>query len=193
VFASGLVWTVSMNLYPWFLAYFHGAVSTGVWAACVGVASIGNPAIMGLQNLVGPKISHVHAAAGPKALRRLVLRITAAVALPVSLLCLALILWGGRLIVLLYGRQYAGNGLVVTVLALNLIVNATAFAFSRALFAIERADLDFLLNFAALFMMVALGFWLVRAYGPVGAAFGLLSANFVTSAVRAAVSIRVLS
>jgi O-antigen/teichoic acid export membrane protein len=190
VFASGLVWAVSMNLYPWFLAAFHGTASTGVWAACLGVVSVGNPALLGIQNLVGPKISHTYAAAGPKALRRLVLRITAAISLPVSLLCLALIVWGGRLTALMYGRQYAGNGLVVAILSLNLFVNAAAFSFSRALFAIERADLDFLVNFAALFMMVTLGFWLVRAFGPLGAAIGLVAANLVTSAVRAGVFLR---
>ena len=56
--------------------------------------------------------------------------------------------------------------------------------------AIERADLDFLVNFAALFVMVTLGFWLVRAFGPLGAAIGLLGANLATSAVRAGVFLR---
>jgi O-antigen/teichoic acid export membrane protein len=190
VFASGLVWAVSMNLYPWFLAFFHGTASAGVWAACLGVVSVGNPALLAVQNLVGPKIAHVYAAGGPRALRRLVLKITAAISLPILLLCLVLIVWGGRLITLLYGRQYDGNNLAVAILAVNLLVTAAAFSFSRALFAIERADLDFLVNFAALFIMVALGFWLVRAYGTAGAALGLLAANFVTSAVRAGVFLR---
>jgi Na+-driven multidrug efflux pump len=65
-----------------------------------------------------------------------------------------------------------------------------AFPFSRALFAVERADLDFLVNFAALFVMVTMGFWLVRAFGPLGAAIGFLGANFVTSAVRAGAFLR---
>ena len=107
-----------------------------------------------------------------------------------SLLCLVLIVWGGRLIALLYGRQYAGNNLVVAILAVNVLVFAASFTFSRALMAIERADLDFLANFAALFVMVALGFWLVRAFGPLGAAIGFLAANFVTSAVRAGIFLR---
>jgi len=119
-----------------------------------------------------------------------VLKITAAISLPVSLLCLALIFWGGRLMTLLYGRQYAGNGLVVAILAVNLLVGAAAFPFSRALFAIERADLEFLVNFAALFMMITLGLWLVRTFGPLGAAIGFLGANFVTSTVRAGVFLR---
>lgn len=184
IFASGLVWAVSMNLYPWFLAFFHGTASAGVWSACLGVVSVGNPALMGLQNLVGPKISHRYAAEGCRGLRQFVIKITVLIALSMSFLCLVLIFWGGRLITLLYGRQYAGNNLVVAVLALNLLVTATAFSFSRALFAMERAEMDFLVNFAALFMMFIMGLWFVRALGPLGAAFGLLGASFVASTVR---------
>jgi O-antigen/teichoic acid export membrane protein len=190
VFASGLVWALAMNLYPWFLAYFHGTASTGVWAACLGVVSVGNPALLGIHNFVGPKIAHVYAESGPKALRRFVLKITAAIFFPVSLLCLVLMVWGGRIIALIYGRQYAGNNLVVAVLAVNVLVFAASFTFSRALMVIERADLDFLANSAALFVMVVLGFWLVRSFGTLGAAIGFLAANFVTSVVRAGIFLR---
>lgn len=190
VFASGLVWAVSMNLYPWLLAAFHGVASTGVWAACLGVVSVGNPVLLGIQNLVGPKIAHEYAAKGPRALRRLVLKITAVVATPTSLLCLVMFIWGDRLLTLLYGRQYAGNSSIVAILALNVIVTAVAFSFSRALFAIDQAHVDFLVNFTALFIMITLGLWLVRAFGPLGAALGLLGANIVTSAIRAGAFLR---
>jgi len=193
VFASGLIWALSMNLYPWFLAYFHGIASTGVWAACFGVVCVGNPALMGIQNFLGPKISHVCAENGPKALRSFVLKTSAVLAVPVGLLCLGLIIWGGRLVALLYGRQYAGNGLLVAILSLNLLIFATTFSFSRALMAIERADLDFLVNFVALAMMVVLGIWLVRSFGTLGAGIAFLAANFATSAVRAAVFLRLPS
>jgi O-antigen/teichoic acid export membrane protein len=190
VFASGLVVAVSMNLYPWFLAYFHGTASTGVWAACLGVVSVGNPAILGIQNLVGPKIAHVYAAAGPMALRRLVFKITAVIALPVSLLCVVMFFWGGRLVTLLYGRQYGGNGLVVTIMAFNVLVLAAAFPFTRALYAVERADLDFLGNLVAVFIMVTVGLWLVRVLGPLGAVLGFLGASLVTSAAKAGAFLR---
>jgi O-antigen/teichoic acid export membrane protein len=191
VFASGLVWALGMNLYPWFLAEFHGTASTGIWAACLGVSSVGNPALLGIQNLVGPKIAHEYAAAGPAALRGLVLKVTAAISLPVSLLCLALILCGGRLISLLYGSQYAGNSGVIAILALSVLISAPAFCFSRALYACERADLDLLGNLAALFVMLTLGVWLVRAFGPLGAAFGLLGGNIATSALKAGTYLRI--
>jgi O-antigen/teichoic acid export membrane protein len=190
VFASGLVWAISMNLYPWLLASFRGVASTGVWAACLGAVAVGGPVMVGIQNLAGPKIAHVYAAEGYRALHRLVLKIAVAVAIPLSLLCLVMFVWGGHLVALMYGRQYGGNRLVVAILALNLLVGALGFPFSRALFAIDRARVDFLVNFTALFIMVTLGLWLVRTFGPIGAAFGLLGANLVTSGVRAGAFLR---
>lgn len=187
VFASGLLWTASTNLYPWLLAFFHGAAAAGTFAACMGVVSASNPVLLGIQNLVGPKIAHEYAHDGPIALRRLVLRISGIIALPLSLLTLVLIIWGDRFVGMLYGHQYMGNMAVVAVLACNLLVTAIAFAFSRALFAVERADLDFRLNFAAIAIMATLGLWLVRSYGPLGAAVGMLTAIVVTSVVRVAV------
>ena len=114
-------------------------------------------------------------------------------ALPASVLCLALIVWGGRLVTLLYGRQYAGDNLVVAILALIILVAVPSFSFSRALFAIERADLDFRVSLAALFVMVTTGFWLVRAFGVLGAACGLLATNFIVAAVRAGAFLRLSS
>ena len=113
------------------------------------------------------------------------LKISAVLAIPVYLLAIVLMLWGDCFIALLYGSRYSGNGLVVGILAMNLLVTAVGFSFLRALFAIERADLDFALNLAAIFIMFTLGLWLVRTYGPLGAASGLLGANIVTSIVRA--------
>jgi O-antigen/teichoic acid export membrane protein len=98
---------------------------------------------------------------------------------------LAMIFRGGRVVTLLYGHQYAGNGLVVAILAFNLAVSAVAFSFSRALLAIERADVDFLVSFVALFIMLTLGLWLVRSFGIPGAALGMLIANTAASGVRA--------
>jgi O-antigen/teichoic acid export membrane protein len=187
VFASGLVATCGLNLYPWLLAFYHGTAAAGVFAACMGVVSASNPALLGIQNFLGPKIAHEFAAHGQDALRRMVLRTSAWLAVPFSVLTLLLILWGDRLIALLYGNRYAGNSRVITILALNLIVTAVGFSFSRALFAVERADLDFLLNLATLAIMFTLGLWLVRAYGPLGVAIGLLVANFTAAIVRAGI------
>jgi O-antigen/teichoic acid export membrane protein len=190
VFASGLAWAVSVNLYPWLLTAYHSVASAGIWAACLGVVSVGNPVLLGIQNIIGPKIAHEYAAKGPRALNRLVLKMTAVTAIPMALLCIVMFIWGGTLLNHLYGPAYAGNGLIVSLLSLNVLVTAVAFSLSRVLFAIDKARVDFLVNFTALFVMATFGLWLVRAFGPLGAALGLLGANLSTSVVRAVAVLR---
>jgi O-antigen/teichoic acid export membrane protein len=193
VFASGLLWTASTNLYPWLLAFFHGAAAAGVFAACLGVVSASNPVLLGIQNFLGPKIAHVFATRGRMGLRKFVLKVSGSMAIPVALLTLVLITWGDRIIGLLYGSRYTGNGRVVAILACNLLLSAVVFSFSRALFAIERADLDFALNFAAIFIMLTLGLWLVKTHGPLGAALGLIIAGGVTSILRVGAFLKLTS
>jgi O-antigen/teichoic acid export membrane protein len=190
VFASGLLWAACTNLYPWLLAIFRGTASAGEFAACAAVVSAGNPALLGLQNFVGPRIAHEYVAGGPHALRRLTLRISAFTAIPMLVLAIILIVWGDGFVGMLYGHQYAGNRLTISVLACNLPMTAMAFSFSRALFAIERADLDFQLNLIAGLTMATVGIWLVRAYGPLGGAIATVVATLVPSIARVIVFLR---
>jgi len=184
VFASGLLWALSMNLYPWILTAFHDTASTGVWAACFGIAAIGNPLLVGISNFLGPKIAHSYAEGGAMGLRRFVFKASAVFSLLITPFCVALLVFGGSLVVIIYGDKYAGNGLVVSILALNLLVSTVAFSFSRALFVMERADVDFAVGFVSLFVLLTFGLWMVKSFGPLGVACGLLAGNTASSAVR---------
>jgi len=184
VFASGILWAVSMNLYPWFLTVFHGTASAGEWGACLGVLGLVNVPLAGIQNFIGPKISNVYAKNGVIELRSFTFKISMLVGSIMSALCCVLYLFGDPLMVFLYGAKYTGNGTVVFVLALSLVAASLAFAFSRGLFALERADIDFKVNFVPLLILFTFGIWVVRSHGPLGAAYGLLLANLAAAAVR---------
>jgi O-antigen/teichoic acid export membrane protein len=56
----------SMQLYPWFLAGFHGTEVTGVFSACMGTILLVNPFVIGMGNYLGPRIVHAHALEGAK-------------------------------------------------------------------------------------------------------------------------------
>jgi O-antigen/teichoic acid export membrane protein len=190
VLASGLLSTLSVNLYPWLLAALRDVQSAGIYAACLGAVSAGNPIMLGLQNLIGPRIAHQSAAHGVESLKRLVLKSTLGSAAPMALFAVVTFRWGGVLLERLYGHQYAGNGIVVSILSVNIVVQAAAFPISRALYAIERADIDFAVNLIAVLIMLTAGLWLVRTYGPPGAAYGMLGANLATSLVRAVIFVK---
>ena len=185
VFASGLLWTLSMSLYPWFLAVFHGTESAGVWAACVGIVAICNPLLIGATNFLGPRIAHSFAQGGRPALWRYAVRASLVFSVLVIPLCLILLVFGDSLMARLYGAKYAGNGSVVSVLAVDVLVSAAGFTFSRSLFAMGRARVEFMANLAALFVLLAAGIWLVKAWGPLGAACGILIADIAAQVPKA--------
>ncbi len=186
IFASGIVWTISVSIYPWFLTAFHGAASAGVWAACLGVVALANVPLMGMQNFLGPKTANIYAQGGAAALYRFVFKSSLLLLIGMAVLCGALLTSGDFLLGLFYGGKYVGNGLIVGILALGLVAGSSAFSFSRALFVVERADMDFKVNFVCLFILLTLGIWLVRTFGPIGAACSFLLSNTAATGVRCA-------
>jgi O-antigen/teichoic acid export membrane protein len=184
ILVSGAVWTLLMNTYPWILNALHGAAATAVWGACLGVTASSNPLLQGMLNYMGPKLANSYADGGHDGLRRAMGKCNAmmgAVLLPVSVV---LVLCGGMLVKVLYGHKYAGNGIVVAVLALGTVANAAAFSYSRALFALDRADVDFAINVAALVLSIGCGVPLVKWLGPLGAAYTLTAVNMGGAASR---------
>ena len=181
--ASQVIWMSAMSLYPWLLAAFQGVQANAVWAACQSVLMIGNLVSVAAQNLLGPKMVHVLSQGGITEMRSMIFKSAMFMMFIMSLLSLAFILFGNRLVVLLFGSRYGGYGLVVSVLALNLAVTSLTYPFSRGLFVLERADLDFRINLAVVLSLIP-GVWLVRTFGLPGAAFGLLAANALSVLLR---------
>jgi O-antigen/teichoic acid export membrane protein len=186
VVASAVLWGVSMNFYPWLINYYQGPEQAGVWGAAFTLVSLGNVFMMGVHNFLGPKIASVYATSGAPALRRYVFEANAALAVPMLGLCAVLYIAGEWMLGLVYGEAFAAGAPVMTVLAINLTLLALAFVFSRGLFAIERADLDFQVNFIPLVLLFAAGIPLVREYGIKGAAWALCLANGVALCCRMA-------
>jgi len=185
VFASGALWTVSMNVYPWLLASFHGAAAAGVWGACLGTVALANPALAGIQNYLGPKISVTLVEYGVGTLRRLAIRMNVIVMALMTVFSLGMFFWGGRLVVFMYGAKYSGAGMVVSILAVGTAFSTGGFIFSRTLFAMNRADIDFYVNFSALIVLMAAGIPMVFAWGPLGAALGMVCAHLISTGLRA--------
>ena len=117
VLASGTLWTLGMHFYPWVLAYFHGAEAAGIRGACVGVTAIASVPMLGIQNVLGPE-DHAVAGAGrsggsPEDRQTFAVRFPMLMVLPFLVLVVA----GGRLVTLLYGAPYGGDGLEVALIA----------------------------------------------------------------------------
>jgi O-antigen/teichoic acid export membrane protein len=184
VFASGCLYSASVDIYPWLLAISYGTSAAGIWGVCRSTVALANPVLFGYQNYIGPKIAHSYVQAKGLPLLTSIRRDCLIVCLLLAPVVPFLFLFGDRFVAVLYGRSYAGNGAVISVLACGLLLSAATFSLSRGLFVLERASADFAVNSMALFVALSMGSWLVWSLGPLGAAIGLLTASVAGFVIR---------
>ena len=185
-----MLWVAGLYAYPWLIISFGGERAAGVWGVCFALANLGNPLIMGIQNIMGPAIAHAHADRDAAGFRAFVFRCTGvfiALVLPASALMAFFAEW---LITHINGGQYAGNGHITAILALTMFLQGLSFPTSRGLFSLNRSGLDMLANVGPLIVLAAVGAILVRHYGVTGAAVGLVLAQAVGSMMRVIAFIR---
>ena len=184
IFASSMLWVAGGQAYPWLISLIAGHSAAGIWGACVALANLGNPLLMGIQNSMGPAIAHAHAERTPEQFRRYVTRcsiVFVALVLPPSI---AFSLLSNFLLLHVNGGNYAGYGAVTGVLAFSLVMQGVSFPTSRGLFSLGYAGFDMLANVGPLVVLACFGPLLVMRYGLVGGAACLLTAQAVGSIVR---------
>ena len=185
VFASGIVWNVGTNLYPWMIDTFSGTLQAAVWGNCNTVSSLGNPLLMGLQNWLAPGVAHAYTDRSQARFRKYV----AAAALmflallPPMLLVLCFI--SNPLLHRVYKDLTANTLLLVLFLAAGSVVQSASFVVSRGLFSLGRGDLDLWANIVPILILLVAAYFLVHRYGALGGAISLLLAQVLSTAVRA--------
>ena len=179
VLGDSLVFFMGCELYPWILSSYHGAAAVGVLTACQGVVTLSGPFLQGCLNFLPAKAARVLARGGLEELRSLVVKFTAVVAAIVSLFCVTIIVFGSQLVEIIYGPKYAGNGMLISILAVNILVYALSMGMQFGLWALGRADLNLRINLCRLGVTFTLGLWLVKVYGTLGVAWGLLLGSLV--------------
>jgi len=190
---TSVLYAGSNQLYPWLLAALHGPEATGVLAAGLGTVYIANPFLIGMNNLMSPRAAHAMAHGGIPEVRKVIFGGVRFFLVVMGLFCMAMLFFGGPAIRLLYGPNYAGCGSVVRVLALSQLASALAFPINSGLLAMDKPDVGFKGYLLSLAVMILLGLWLVRFFGPLGAALGLLLGNAAATAFRWAALKRILS
>ncbi len=183
ILASGIAWSFGMNSYSWILAAFWGAGMVGVWSACMGVAALGNPLFMGMQNFLSPRISHFYARSGIQGLTRFIFGISAVFTASMLFFLLILVVFGDDFLKVFYGQKYSGNEEIIPALGTNLVIMSAGVASSRALFVMNRPDVDCAVNLISLFVLAATGFFLVKHFGLMGAAFALIISSITSSSL----------
>lgn len=189
--ACSILWSISFDQYPWIISSLRMPSEAGTWAACYGVMAFLNPIVLALNNDASPRIANAYARRGLRGLRQTVLHsalIAAIIVLPVFT---GLLIFGSRLVTLMYGSKFSGHGQIIALLATGLLLYAAGLAFPYGLLALGRQRLDFLINVACFCFFLTLGTWLVKCFGPLGAALSFMSTHALALSLRVLVFFRV--
>jgi O-antigen/teichoic acid export membrane protein len=181
---SDLALLIGNQIYPWFLASFSGRAAVAVFAGSQALTNFARMFLIGAQNILLPGSARAAASGSVSDLRLLVRRGTLVLTAGAATFSLVILVASGRLLALVYGPNFAGNGHLMFVLSLSILAGALTLAPSFALAATGRADENLRINGVTLALHVTAGLFFVWMYGALGAAYGLAIGGFVAAILR---------
>ncbi len=171
---SGIASLAGIQLYPWLMTANRGVEDTGILAACMGIVFCINPLIIGLGNFIAPHIMHAYAEDGAGRAHEMLVKCCKMFWAIMAVFSLGMLFVGGDLLRLAYGEQYVGYGSVVGILAFALSAEIISLPYNFGLHMLGRSEKVFVGCLINLVVTVTLGFWMLKLYGPLGVACGLL-------------------
>ena len=167
----------------WLSFLLAGAAVTGVYAACLSIVAFANPVTFGLGNVLAPRSALAWKERGGAGLRRQAIGDALLFVAVLAPFCLFAFIFGDDLMRFLYrGREFEGQGPVITLLALATLASAIGTPASNALASMERPRAIFYVGAAAAVLTVVLVWWGIATWGLAGAACGLLAGSLIGSA-----------
>jgi O-antigen/teichoic acid export membrane protein len=184
LFANQLTSLVQSYVPLWLLAFTQGATATGIYAACLSVASVAKPLLSGLGNVLMPKAIAALREDGVDGLCHRVVRDACLLCSAMAPVCVAALLGGNAAMTRLYhGHEYIGTGPVVFALAVALLAAVAGIPAANALTSIERPRPIFWTGLLAA-ASTALAAWVLVGWGPLGTAWGLAIGNAIGAGAR---------
>lgn len=171
LFPIKLMNAVGNRLEIFLLGFLVGPAAVGIFAATAGTASLISFGLQGILRIYTTLAAELHATGRLEqlaALQNLATRWATAFSLPVLL---ALILLAPE-ILHIFGDSFAGYQALLIVLALGQFVNAASGPIATTLHVAGYTPLLMVNSAVALAANIALDLWLIRLYGPLGAAVG---------------------
>ncbi len=174
VFVSQAMNQLTWNIVQWMVALRLGAEATGVFSGCLTIAFLSNPFVLGLANVVYPRLANIRNNEGRQAMRRSAWLATLAIGLVMISFTLSLIVAGQVVCDFLYADPaYSDAGLLTAVLAAAVSCLAITMPMDAALFAEQRTDLSSASSGIGL-AFTAVAVILLVPWGTTAAAAGLL-------------------
>ena len=177
--------SVQSNATYWLLPSLIGLPATGVYAACMSIASLANPLVAAFRNLLTPRAVLAFSEGGGVKLRRQAIRDSLLLTSAMALFCVVIFFAGEDVMRPLYrGEQYEGYGHIITVLAVAILASAAGTAATNALASMERPRAIVYATSVGTVITIVLVWFSALEWGLVGAAYGFLAGNVAGAVAR---------
>jgi O-antigen/teichoic acid export membrane protein len=168
----------------WLLVWYLGDNAAGVFAACVSIVFFSNPFVLGISNILTPRIAQTMKYGGHAELLRVVHKVAVLMGSAMGLFCIAMFLAGGVLIQALFGPEYAGHDATILALAVGMAIRSIGVPISFGLWTIDRPDSAFVANVIGLVVTVTVAAALLSSHGILGAAMATAAGRLAALGVR---------
>ena len=137
-----------------------------------------------MSNVLSPKVAHLYAESGPDAVAKKVWHFVGVISAVLIAFAIFASLYGGKFIVLVFAKNYAGNDVAIAVLAFGTVALGISYSVAAGLRAIDRPDTNFWAGIVGLFVTGIVSCLLVRSHGILGTTIGLVAGFYAMAVLR---------
>jgi len=184
--ACDLVGYSAPYIMPWIVVTACGETATGMLAACATLIGLANAFIMGMANYLIPKAARTYAGEGLDAMCHLLTKAAVMFVVILGGFALLVMVAGDYAVTFVYGSGYAGAGagVIMTILALEMLAMSMGLTVGAGLWAMERPSANFTADVCTLTVTITAAVCLVHPLGIVGAALASLLGTSTGALVR---------
>ena len=190
--ATHLLHGASHYLMPWVVALVDGEDATGLFMAGSTLVGVANMFVLGLAHYVCPKAAEAFKRHGAPGLKRVLKTAFLTFSLVLAPFAAACGMFGDAIATLIFPDEFAGAGLVLAVLAVNMWANALSITCGNGLWAVHRPDANFTADAVSLSVVAAATVVLIPSFGVVGAAAAMAIGGWADVIARGSALRRVL-
>jgi O-antigen/teichoic acid export membrane protein len=174
--AAQVIGGIAPYVVPWILSIVKNTEATGLFAACMTLVGASRVLTDAIFNLLTPKSAHAFHHGGREALVGMLVRWGTLFGVMMGCFTLGIFLFGEQTLMFVYGPQYAGTRLPLTILAAALWIHTIGFTCGDGLFVLERTRDNFWADVIATVLTLIVSIPLVSGLGLLGAALATLVA-----------------
>jgi len=185
ILAGRMVGQLNTDIFVlWLIAFVLGNKATGIFAACMTVVHLSNPFVIGVGQVLTPRVAQAWADNGSWELHRVMRKATIFLGITLSTFCVGAFFFGEEALKIFYGSQYDGNRYIITVLSITILTSVLGMPATSGLLALKRPDGILKTNVAAILLTATVASALVHPFGVLGVTCGLLCGQIGASAGR---------